>query len=101
MRPNAYNTNQAQENTPPTNPTQQHHHQQQQQPAPKREFHISQATKDRANACKAYIERNKPLPQSIIICNREILQAETGRAREERRLGHAAEEDGEYESQQH
>lgn len=64
MKPGVH-VNQGRENSPPNraaNP-------QPQQTNIKKEFHISQATKDRANACKAYIERTQPASQHTLTHN--------------------------------
>lgn len=53
--------NQVRETSPPN------HASNPQQTNLKREFHISQATRDRANACKAYIESMNTTNASLII----------------------------------
>lgn len=54
---NIHNYHNNQENISPNINANRQQQPQQQKPTPKPEFQISQTTKDRVNACKAYIER--------------------------------------------
>lgn len=57
MKMNIHNYHNNQENISPNINANRQQQPQQQKPTPKPEFQISQTTKDRVNACKAYIER--------------------------------------------